>query len=468
MRKGFLSAVLVSLTAAGFAPAQAPVPAPPMGALTYSAPTASAPAPSSGMIMQEKAPVQHWANQSPPLLGDGPDQGMASNATSCCGTPDWCGQGPCGPAGRFWVSAEYLVWWIRDSHLPPLVTTGPANAAQIPPPGALGSSTTRVLFGGDLDHEAFSGGRFTAGLWLNDCQTVGFEASYFFLGSRSNDFTAGSSGAAGSSVLARPFFDVSTGLPNVELVAFPGLASGTVHVHSSSRLQGPEANLLCNLCCSAACCDCCNECQPAPGYRVDLLGGFRWLESREGLGITEDIQVLPTSPVFTGDHIRVLDQFDTRNEFYGGQIGLRAEVWRNRFFANIAGKVALGDTHQTVDINGGTTVVQPGGPALVKQGGLLALPSNIGSYSRDEFSVVPEVDFNVGYQLTNNLRVFVGYTFLYWSDVVRPGDVIDLNVNSTRLPTSLIPPSGPLRPQFTFRDSDYWAQGVNFGVQVRY
>ena len=232
--------------------------------------------------------------------------------------------------------------------------------------------------------------------------------------------------------------------------------------------------MLCNLCCSANCCDSCdscngcNGCQPAPGYRVDLVSGFRWLESREGLGIIEDIQILPTSPVFTGDHIRVLDQFDTRNEFYGGQLGLRAEVWRNRFFANITGKVALGDTHQTVDINGSTTIIPPSGPAIVKQGGLLALPSNIGSYSRDEFSVVPEVDFNIGYQVTNNLRVFVGYTFLYWSDVVRPGDVIDLNVNSTRLPTSLIPPSGPSRPSFTFRDSDYWAQGINFGVQVRY
>src|SRR5437879_5413244 len=52
---------------------------------------------------------------------------------------------PCGPAGRAWVRGEYLLWWLRDSAPPPLVTTGPASA-QVP--GALGQPGTVVLFGG--------------------------------------------------------------------------------------------------------------------------------------------------------------------------------------------------------------------------------------------------------------------------------------------------------------------------------
>lgn len=141
---------------------------------------------------------------------------------------------------------------------------------------------------------------------------------------------------------------------------------------------------------------------------------------------------------------------------------------QNRLFANITGKLALGDTHQTVDINGATTITPPGGPATVRPSGLLALPSNTGRFSRDEFSVVPEGSVNVGYQVTDNLRVSVGYTFLYWSDVVRPGDAIDLRVNSTRAPTSLVPPSGPAAPLFTFRSSDFWVQGIAFGVELRF
>jgi len=51
---------------------------------------------------------------------------------------------------------------------------------------------------------------------------------------------------------------------------------------------------------------------------------------------------------------------------------------------------------------------------------------------------------------------------------LRPGDAIDLQVNSTRTPASLLPPSGPAAPLFTFRNSDFWVQGINFGMQVRY
>jgi len=381
------------------------------------------------------------------------------------------GNGVCGPPGRFWVSAEYLLWWIKGTPLPPLVTTGPASPIT-PSPGAIGTPGTVVLFGGnDLDPGAFSGARFTAGFWLNDCQTKGIEGSYFFLGSRSNDFTTSSSGAPGSPVLARPFFDVSSGLSNSELDAFPGLAAGSKIVHSSSQLQGPEANLLCNLCCS--CNDCCDPCAPAHGYRVDLISGLRYLDLKEKLRIDENSQIFPgaTGTILDGADISAFDQFDTRNQFYGAQIGARAEVWRNRLFANITGKVALGVTQQTVDINGSTTITPPAGPALVLPGDLLALSSNIGHYSRDQFSIVPEVDVNVGYQVTDKLRIFAGYTFLFWSGVERPGDAIDLRVNSTRVPTASffgIAPSGPLAPLFSFHNSDFWAQGVNVGVQLRF
>ncbi len=90
--------------------------------------------------------------------------------------------------------------------------------------------------------------------------------------------------------------------------------------------SGGEANLLYNLCCS--CPNACDCCQPALGYRVDLISGVCYLDLREGLGITENIQVLPGAPVFPGDSIRTFDQFDTRNQFHGGQLGARAEVAR--------------------------------------------------------------------------------------------------------------------------------------------
>ncbi len=415
----------------------------------------------TGLVQATETPVQAGTTRSNPSassLSDG--SGMPPCITDSCPV---CGR-TCGPPGCFWVSAEYLLWWTKGSSLPPLVTTGPANPAQVPPPGALGANGTLVLFGGDSrDNGPFSGGRFTVGGWLDQCHTFGLEASYFFLTSRSNDFTASSSGAPGSAVLTRPFFDVSTGTANSELISFPGVAAGTVSVQSTSQLQGAQINALCNLCCS--CYDACNP--YAFGYRVDLVGGLQYVELRDGLTVVENTQVLPSSPVFSGEDIRAFDQINTRNQFYGGQIGVQAEIWQNRWFANVTGLIALGDTHQTVDINGSTTFTPPlagfGG-----RGNMLALPSNIGNYSRDVFSAIPEVNFNLGYELSNHVRVFVGYSLLYWSNVVRPGDVIDLHVNSTRSPGSLLPPSGPAAPQFAFRNGEFWAQGINLGVQARW
>jgi hypothetical protein len=342
------------------------------------------------------------------------------------------------------------LWWTKDLPLPPLVTAGPPGSL-----GILGNPGTTTLFGGnDVDFDERHGGRFTAGLWLNDCQTFGLEGSYFFLAGESEGFAASSPGLP---VLARPFTDALTGTPTAQVVAFPGLVGGTVTATASSRLQGYEANALCNLCCS------CNG-------RIDMLAGFRYLELDEGLGITEDVGVGPIALPLANNRVTLFDQFDTRNRFYGGQLGARGEYWFGRLFVNVVGKVALGSTEQVVGIQGGTTVIPPVGPAALANSGLLALSSNSGRFRRNEFSVVPEVGVNMGVQVTQGVRAFVGYTFLYWTEVARPGDQLDLVLNPNRIPTSTTfgVPGGPARPAFLFRDTDFWAQGINLGLQVRY
>jgi hypothetical protein len=311
-----------------------------------------------------------------------------------------------------------------------------------------------------------SGGRFTLGFWCDECQTKGIEASYFFLGSRSTNSTAGSSGASGSALLGRPFFDISTGTQGVELVAVPGFAAGAVNVGTTSRLQGAEVNGICNLCC-----DCC--------YRLDLLAGPRWIQLDESITISEDSTLLANPPapaifvgsglpVVAGDHVVTSDRFTTHNDFYGGQIGARFELRRGNVYVDLLGKVALGVTHETLEVAGSTSVTPPGGTTVTTPGGLFALPGNIGHHTHDEFSVVPEVGINLGYQVTNHLRAFVGYTFIYWSDVARPVDQINRNVNSTLVPTSIVAPSGPPTPPLTIKDTPFWAHGFNVGLEFRF
>ena len=52
----------------------------------------------------------------------------------------------------------------------------------------------------------------------------------------------------------------------------------------------------------------------------------------------------------------ITDSFDTRNQFYGGQVGMRASYLHGRFGLDLTGKLALGAVHQTVSRDGSTTL----------------------------------------------------------------------------------------------------------------
>jgi hypothetical protein len=352
----------------------------------------------------------------------------------CCPEPDNC----------LYVNAETLLWWIKGTKPPPLVTVGGANDQF---PGALGQPGTSVLFGGrSIDQDLFSGGRFTLGLWCDKCHDLGIEGSFFYLSQQSTKFSATS---GGSPVLARPFFNAGTGLEDAELIAFPNLLAGTVNVALTTRLLGAEANLRTNLC--KGCC-----------YRVDLLTGFRFLGLDENLTINESLQTLQVP----GGGFVVSDRFNTRNRFYGGQVGLDTELRRGRWFLDLKGKVALGSNNEVVNISGNTITTDPRTGTTALAGGLLALSTNSGHFTREMFVVAPEGTINIGYQITDNVRAYVGYNFLYLSNVVRPANQIDRSVNTSFLPPAT--PSLPVRPAFVFKGTDFWAQGVNLGLEFRY
>jgi hypothetical protein len=377
----------------------------------------------------------------------------------CCDSAGLCcddtGVADCFPYRRLWIRTEYLLWQTKHAHIPPLVTSSPATSL-----GVIGQPGTEVLLGGSLDYEEQSGGRFTLGVWLDPCKCFGLEGSYFFLGQRTTHFTAASSGVP---LLARPFFNTATGAEDSELVANPVIPTlpnvmplaGRIAVESSSRFQGAEANGVINLW---------QRCG-----RWDMILGGRFLRLDENIGITEDLTVQGTSP-FAGANFMLGDHFATRNEFWGGQIGLRSEWCWRRWSLGLSAKVALGDTHERVDINGSTVITPPGGVGTSFAGGLLTQPTNIGRFSKDRFAVAPEAGLNIAYQITPRVRALVGYDFLYISNVARAADQIDRVVNPTQLPSlagrgTLV---GPARPAVLFKDSDFWAQGVNFGLEFRY
>src|SRR5262249_17255125 len=91
--------------------------------------------------------------------------------------------------------------------------------------------------------------------------------------------------------------------------------------------------------------------------------------------------------------------------------------------------------------------------------------ANIGKLTKNEVSVVPQLGVNIGYQLTENIQIFGGYTFLYWTHVVRPGDQIDTVLDVNRIPNfGTAPTATSVRPLVTFNQTDFWVQGVSIGV----
>jgi len=255
--------------------------------------------------------------------------------------------------------------------------------------------------------------------------------------------------------LARPFFNVLTGAPDVEAVAAPSGLAGTFTAVNTFFLYGAEANLRRNLFCG------CN-------WFIDGFAGWRLLGLNESLSMTENLAVYnstnPTLPA--GTTFRVNDRFGTSNLFNGGQIGVIGELRFGRWSINVRESIALGSTMQYVNVSGATTSAAPGIAATTSPGGLLALSSNIGPHTRSMVSFVEEVGINLGYQFTNHIRGFVGYNFLFWSSVVRPGEQINTVVNPNLIPPAT--PGGPNQPAFSFNGSNFWVQGLTLGLDIRW
>lgn len=390
-------------------------------------------------------------------------------------------------AERYWVRKEFLLWWIKDApRTIPFGTTGPAPASGFTPlPGFLGQPGTEIVLGDQPSSFGIRPGtRIVGGFWLDDERRLGVEANYLFLGGSSTGSTVRTSGQPGAPNFAIPYFDATGAavnssfhpqnhVPGEAIWALPGSLGGYKGIlgnSQQSQLQGSELNLLAPL-------------VDDGGLRVSGLGGFRWLQLREDMSFDVATRGVPSGSA-AGSFFGSQDKFVALNNFFGAQIGGRAEGHSGAWFFQGTAAVALGVMQENADINGlsrtssGTInypTVNAGG--MILPGGIFAQRSNGGSHSSDRFAVVPEASLRIGYQLTKALRLSLGYTFLFASGVERPGNMLDRRINSTL--SGLADASrasgqthnaaaGPALPAFHLHDSSFWAQGITFGVECRF
>jgi hypothetical protein len=395
---------------------------------------------------------------------------MGESYSPSCGGSGCSGLG-CGGAGcvgpsfaepaatersQFWFSAEYILWWTKGVSLPPLVGTIPFSEANInPTPSQIlvqQISSERLVSDNSIDYGAFSGMRLSTGVWFNKECSIGMDASYFQLESQENQLRHSS---PGDPLLGPAFFDPVAGAYFIIADSVPGLRRAAFLAEGTQQLWGADANVLfqgCDFCCD----------------NVSYLVGFRHLQLSESLDLLSRSTALAPNPD-AGDTVSTFDKFGTHNQFYGAQVGFDFDWCECGWCIDWKVKVAVGDMQETVNIQGLTNSVISGVPSTVP-GGVFALPTNIGRRQTSQFAVIPESTLNVGYQVARWLRIFAGYNYMYVSNVVRPAQQIDTTVNVSQIPslTNFNPATPVSRPAFQYNFSDFWAQGINLGVEFRF
>lgn len=394
---------------------------------------------------------------SSPLIGCTDCAPAASNCVADCAGS--CGYDPCcGSAidhSGSWVTIDYLLWQVSGYGVPPLVTSSPVGTPR-EDAGVLPGAT--ILFGNDeLDNDLRSGGRLRFGYWYDDCRSYGFEGSFLALGQESSNFSAFSDGSTGS--LGRPFFnsDPNVNAPDALIVGFDDpidgdAYAGTIDVTTSSNVYSGHFAYRALL-------------QQYGSHRVDFTLGYRFFRLDEGLQINDNITVDGVAGGIVGTNFQIQDQFNTSNTFHGAELGLVSTKQYGCWTSELILKLALGNNHREVTIDGQTITTIPGFPPFVADGGLLALPTNSGAYRDDRFVAIPELNANFSYQVNPCWKLTLGYSLIYVSDVVRPGDQIDFNVNGSQLAGGL---TGPADPGFNLQSDSLWVYGVNIGAQYNY
>ncbi len=361
---------------------------------------------------------------------------------------------------RAFVGFEFLQWWDRSRSIPPLVTTDasttPINngAPNFVPialtnPAAGISPDSRLLFGGqDIGGKVQSGGRLTAGLWLDDehSRALGVKAYGNEGFSLKQNFSSDGTQPLGLSFFNTDPLNVGFG-EDALIIAHDNFGlnrNGSVDITSQNEFIGGEVfyrSLLDSGC----------------NYRLDALFGYQYARVNDDLLMRSTINDVNSGDVFTFN-----DLFDVSNSYNAGFLGAQTEFYKNNFTLSMLGKISLGNMRQKATIAGSNTA-----NGIETDGGLYAQPfTNIGEHSRDITVWSPEANFKLAYAVTHDLSFSIGYTFIYWNKMALAGDQLDRNVNATQLSGGGL--IGPGDPTFNFRDTDYWLQTIDFGVNWRY
>jgi len=357
---------------------------------------------------------------------------------------------PTGPECQFRV--DYLLWAIPRQSLSRYVSTGSLSD---PIPGAIGQPNTRFLlngrFGDDTPH---SGIRLYASLGEDSNPHLSLNASAFYLERRESKIGFSADGIQNTTLIARPFQNVNAGVEDADPIALPGIMSGAIRVLTDKHMYGGEANLKFHY-------------WEGSNARIAFTIGPRFLFLEELLLTmtrTDDLTIMGVPGFSTSSS----ERYSTDNDFYGAQVGAEWQFRVGPCALTTTAKCAIGPIFQNLNTRAQTAVTDnlTGIITTSQDRALFLSPNNVGNFSRTHFCVVPELGARLGFDFTTNVGISVGYSYVYMSDVIRPAEQVDRNVNVQPIGTTGIFP--PARTPPALRSTSISAQGLDASVLLRF
>jgi len=345
-----------------------------------------------------------------------------------------------------WADFEYLLWWRRGRKFPPLVTTEP-NAGVLP--------QATVLFGGtEVTEQARPGGRLDLGVWLDPCHRIGLGGHYVALGNSPVEFALTSQELG---FFARPFDDATTAPPTPTAlpVANDGAApptTGNLLLQSDSDVQAGDVYFRWVL-------------RRSCRLRFDLLAGYQYSRLDEYLSIDTFTRTDLDNDLFQTREAR--DVFDTENEYNAGHFGFDAEYRKGCWGLETLARFGFGNMHQRVTISGSSTFTDAENNVDTRASGLLAQSAtNGGVHTQDEFAFMTDTGIKLNYYVRERFKLSIGYSLMYWSNVLRPGDQVNLNVDARLLNPA--PPLDATEPSFAFDTTKFYIEGLTLGMDFAF
>jgi hypothetical protein len=346
------------------------------------------------------------------------------------------------------LGIEYLYWYPRKSSLPPLVTQG--NTAQATP-GVLSDPRNRILLqNNQLEDDQLQGLRLTFGIGLDASNQWSFLFSAFSLeeGGKTLGFGIPANQTT-SVVLARPFFNTATGTEDAVVFASTGSLAGALQVSQKRRFYGGDMDLRYEYLCSDL-------------TRIHLITGIKLLFLEESLNFG-----VATNNLNSGVQTLQAESLAAKNRFYGGNVGASWEQRLGPVFFLTTAKVAVGAVDVNPTFSAYTLTANPSGTMTLAQGqGLFVSPATAGTSRTTKFAVAPELNFKVGFDFNEYVRLSVGYTFVGLTGVARSGDLINRNLD----PAALTRPAQVRDPavQANVPTSMFWAQGLDVSLRFSF